>query len=246
MPGLKEREKFILGAVVKEYIDEAQPIGSKFLADNYGLGLSSATIRFSLQRLTEEGYLCQPHTSAGRIPTDKGYRFFIDELMKFAPLGFKEENLIKSFLGESDDDVELDALAFKKKLIKIMAEISKDLVMVSSLRENDIYYDGILNLFRKPEFQDVKQIKGIFKIMENFTNHLENLLGEITDRAKESRVFIGRENPFYEADDYSIIISSSKLLKRESDVFAILGPKRMDYNKNISLLNFVSDLEHAQ
>lgn len=231
--------------VVEEYINEGEPISSKFLVAKYNFKLSPATIRFELQRLTEDGYLYQPHTSAGRVPTDKGYRFFIDELMKPFSLELCDSGLIKSIFEKAESDMEADV--FNKELIKIMAQISKDLVMAGSLNDNEVYYDGVLNLFQKPEFRETRQIQGIFEMVESFKNNLEEFWGDIENLVGDARVFIGKENPFYKAEDYSIIISkvefSKEKSKEESGILAILGPKRMRYNKNISLLNFISGFE---
>lgn len=79
---LSERQKIILGLVIQEFVDQAQPIGSKFIVDRYNLDFSSATVRNELSILAEEGLLRQPHTSAGRIPTEEGYRYFVQELMR--------------------------------------------------------------------------------------------------------------------------------------------------------------------
>jgi heat-inducible transcriptional repressor len=81
MKQLNERQKLILGLVVQEYVESAQPVGSKHVVDHYGLDVSSATVRNEMAELTEKGYLRQPHTSAGRVPTEEGFRFFVGELM---------------------------------------------------------------------------------------------------------------------------------------------------------------------
>jgi len=261
---LKEREKAILRAVIGEYIKEAQPIGSNFLAEKFKLGLSPATIRAELQKLTEDGYLLQPHTSAGRVPTDKGYRFFIKELMDPCFLANKEAGLIKSFIEDSKNEADNDAAYFNRRLVKIMSEISDDLVVAATPEEGGFSYEGFLNLFQKPEFQEVDSIRGVFKMMENFKSHLGDFFDEETDSGMIPKVFVGKENPFYEGDDYSIIVSrcdfsffpferadnkknnrgTSKRKGKKSDVLAIFGPKRMEYNKNISLLDFISKLDH--
>ena len=81
MPKLTERQEFLLGLIVREYVETVQPIGSKTLVDRYSLNFSSATTRNDMQSLTEEGYLRQPHTSAGRVPTEDGYRYFVQRLL---------------------------------------------------------------------------------------------------------------------------------------------------------------------
>jgi transcriptional regulator of heat shock response len=260
---LSERGKTILRVAIGEYIKEAQPIGSNFLVKNYNLGLSSATIRAELQKLTEDGYLLQPHTSAGRVPTDKGYRFFINELMEPKSLANKESVKIKSFLKEKKGELESDIPSFNKNLAKIMSEISGDLVVTAGPSEESFFYEGVLNLFQKPEFQEVERIRGMFKMIENFRSRMDRCFDESDDFVDSPRVFIGKENPFYDGEDYSIIVSrcdlpllpgeendgqkaggTSKRKKKKSEVVAILGPKRMEYNRNISLLDFISKLDH--
>jgi heat-inducible transcriptional repressor len=86
MPELTDRQKTILLLIIRDYIESAQPIGSKRLAEHYHLRLSSATIRNEMGALTEMGYLRQPHTSAGRVPTEEGYRFFVSQMMNQAEL----------------------------------------------------------------------------------------------------------------------------------------------------------------
>ena len=83
---LAERKKKILSAVIESYINTGEPIGSKALINETGLEVSSATVRNDLADLTNKGYLVQPHTSAGRIPTLQGYRYYIDNLMKITPV----------------------------------------------------------------------------------------------------------------------------------------------------------------
>jgi heat-inducible transcriptional repressor len=90
---MDERKKRILQAIIDDYIDTAEPIGSRTIARKHELGLSSATIRNEMSDLEEMGYLAQPHTSAGRVPSDKGYRLYVDELMQVRELEFEEINL---------------------------------------------------------------------------------------------------------------------------------------------------------
>ncbi|HEX6033496.1 MAG TPA: hypothetical protein VFY83_03640, partial [Anaerolineales bacterium] len=86
MPELTERQKTLLLLIIRDYIESAQPVGSKRLAEHYHINLSSATIRNEMAALTEMGYLRQPHTSAGRVPTEEGYRYFVSQMMNQAEL----------------------------------------------------------------------------------------------------------------------------------------------------------------
>src|SRR3982751_3738135 len=95
LPNMEIRHQKILAAIVKEYSETANPVGSKEIVDRYGLRVSSATIRNDMAELERAGYISQPHKSAGRVPTDKGYRFFINELMRRFELSEKERKLLR-------------------------------------------------------------------------------------------------------------------------------------------------------
>ena len=100
---LEERKLEVLRAVIEDYIATEEPVGSKALAERHHLGVSPATIRNDMALLEEEGYIAQPHTSAGRVPTDKGYRLFVDRLAALKPLSTAERRAIASFLEGAVD-----------------------------------------------------------------------------------------------------------------------------------------------
>ncbi len=91
MQALTERQETILGLIIHQYIDAAQPVGSRWLVDKYQLGVSPATVRNEMAHLTQSGFLRQPHTSAGRIPTEKGYRYFVRSLIGETELPVNEK-----------------------------------------------------------------------------------------------------------------------------------------------------------
>ena len=95
MPNLTDRQQKLLILVIRDYIETAQPVGSKHLVARYRLDLSSATIRNEMSALTEMGYLRQPHTSAGRVPTEEGYRYFVQHLLPDQPLAPTDQRMIQ-------------------------------------------------------------------------------------------------------------------------------------------------------
>jgi heat-inducible transcriptional repressor len=103
---LDDRKASILRAIVAEYIDTAQPVGSGHLARSAGVEVSAATIRNEMAALEREGYLAQPHTSAGRVPTEKGYRFFVDSLDAPGPLGPSQRHQVKQFFARAHGEIE--------------------------------------------------------------------------------------------------------------------------------------------
>src|SRR5574342_276187 len=106
MPELSERQKTLLLLIIRDYIDSGQPVGSKRLAEHYHLDLSSATIRNEMSVLTEIGYLRQPHTSAGRVPTEEGYRYFVSQLMYKVDLPEPVKNTILHQFHQSRADID--------------------------------------------------------------------------------------------------------------------------------------------
>src|SRR5437868_8549891 len=110
VPGLNERERRILEAVIQTYVETAQPAGSRSLAHKFGLGVSPATIRNTMSDLEEKGYLFHPHTSAGRVPTDLAYRLYVDSLMRRQPLSARERVDIRRQLESGGEGAAIEHL----------------------------------------------------------------------------------------------------------------------------------------
>lgn len=122
---LDDRKRAVLQAIVADYVHRREPVGSKALVERHQLGVSPATIRNDMAVLEEEGYIAAPHTSAGRIPTDKGYRLFVDQLVTLQPLSSSQRRAIHTFLAEPadlDDAVE--------RTVRLLAQLTKQLAVV--------------------------------------------------------------------------------------------------------------------
>ena len=122
---LDERKAAILRAVVEEYIDTAQPVGSAHVVRSTGVQVSSATVRNDMATLEQEGYLRQPHTSAGRVPTDQGYRVFVDRLSQVKPMSAAERRAIGSFL---DGAVDLDDVM--QRSVRLLAQLTRQVALI--------------------------------------------------------------------------------------------------------------------
>lgn len=145
---LTERERIILNCIVESYVQTANPVGSRFLAKAFKLGISPATIRNVMNDLEEMGYLSQPHISAGRIPTDKGYRFYVDGLMLFQTLKKKERDTILNMLRK----VSIDVSEILEASSKVLGQVSSQLGVVLAPR----FYQGI---FQKIELVSISERK---------------------------------------------------------------------------------------
>jgi transcriptional regulator of heat shock response len=224
---ITDRQKLILRNVIREYVDSACPVSSQLLQREYDLGLSPATIRAELQELENKGFLSQPHTSAGRVPTDKGYRFFVNELVNYS-----EER-------KNDDLFELekalkntrDAFKVFRSLAKNIASKTEGLVIGYDQSEDHLYKEGWSRILKEPEFKNPETCVDLAEIVDLLEDDIRSYKGR-----GEVEIYIGDENPFHKNKNFSLILSN---LNTEEDniVFGIIGPKRMLYDKNIQLVN---------
>lgn len=123
--GSKERRLEVLRAIVQDYVGTREPVGSKTIVERHGLGVSPATVRNDMAYLEEQGYISQPHTSAGRIPTDRGYRMFVDQISQLKPLSAAERNAIERFLGQA---VDLDDVL--ERTVRLMAQLTRQVAII--------------------------------------------------------------------------------------------------------------------
>src|SRR3954471_5030841 len=117
---LDDRKLEVLRAIVEDYVQTHEPVGSKALVERHRLGVSSATVRNDMAALEEDGYIAQPHTSAGRIPTDKGYRMFVDQLRDVKPLSAAERRAIQRFLTGA---IDLDDVV--SRTVRLLAQVTR-------------------------------------------------------------------------------------------------------------------------
>lgn len=232
--GLTERQKTILDALTREYVATAEPVASSELVQKYRLPYSPATVRGELLALDETGYLTQPHTSAGRIPTDKGYRFYINRLEGGDGLARGEEAAIRE-LRELDDPFE-----FMRQTSRLLAHLSRSFALAGFPEEVRFYKFGIREVMQEPEFADLR-------FMQEFSVLMDMVEDELTRRFDpeefmEPRVFIGHENPIREARHYGMIVFSLATPFEKENIIALIGPKRMDYAHNLSILRHFREL----
>ncbi len=223
---ISQRQEFILITLVKEYIKTAQPVSSGFLVDKYKLDISSATTRNEMAELESLNYIYQPHTSAGRVPTPKAYEYYVDNCV----IGKQSKN--SSF--KSLDKVFSDSEDGFKKTAKAMAEISKNAVFWA-FHKNDLYYTGVSNLFIQPEFRQSDVVCDISIVIDR----MEEIISDIFDNLKMGEnIFIGEQNPF---GNFLSSVLLKYNYKKHSSIIGILGPVRMDYDKNLGLIRFLKN-----
>lgn len=234
---ITERQKAILFAIIEEYAEMAAPVGSVTLAKLFNV--SSATIRAEMGKLEEMGLVAQPHTSAGRIPTDAGYRLYVNSL---AEQGNEQINAI--------DDKIIDRGAHALE-VRVNSQSRADFAIrgaVDSLVEltgnlglatigDQLYLAGISRLFTQPEFMDNSRVQSVAKLLDN----LEPWLREAAP-GKPLNIFIGQENPIGKTSGVSLIISKFRSPFSDKSYIGVLGPTRQNYSRVMSLVRHAGNM----
>ena len=231
---MEDRHKKILSAIVEEYTKTALPVGSKILQEKYGFSVSSATIRNDMSELEKSGFLHQPHTSAGRIPTDKGYRFFVEKVMPEQRLSIPEQKKLQTELLK----LKAQNTRLTRTAAKLLSSLSGNLA-ISGLR-SDLHDFGISEILSEPEFQSLDEFTRVAEVLDYLDENIDAILKEVKDG--ETKIFIGKENPIKEISNCSMIVSPYRTESGERGILALIGPKRMKYAKNKSLLDYVKKL----
>lgn len=224
------RRKEILSATIHFYIKKATPISSELLAQRFDF--SSATIRNVLAELEDMGYLIHTHTSSGRVPTDKGYRYYVDFLLSQKEPTEREKRTIR---GEYHQSLGLDELL--EKTAKVLSQFTHQPgISTKCISSDTLYLKGLSLIFEQPEFQDIKKARKIFEILEERDKLWEIIYRDVEEDIK---VYIGKELGYPQIEACSMIVSS---IGKESlkGRLAILGPQRMDYDYFIPMLKFIS------
>lgn len=225
---VSERQKDILNALVHEYVATAEPVSSGELVRKYRLPYSPATVRNEFFALNGLGFIEQPHTSAGRIPTDRGYRFFIEN----QELAERPERKIEQTLRPLADIT--DEFEFLRQASRAFAHLSGEFSMAGFSSRGIFYKSGLAEVLDDPEFADEGVASEFGELIDSLDEEIRNFFGEI--EFLEPRAFIGEENPIREAREYTMLVSRAHTPFGEEGTFAILGPRRMDYAKNLRLL----------
>ncbi len=326
---LDERKKKVLQAIVEEYINTAEPVSSNSLTNHYGLNCSSATIRNEMAELEKIGYLDKTHTSSGRIPSAKGYRYYVDELINDQAISLEEIKYISSKLETKVNEIEeltkitantisevthyttvsigpkttsqsieeikfvllgsrmmlavilTDTGLIKETIIKFDEDINEKQVETMNymfnnklkgqpietidrpleeylydemtysvnvikpvieqikkvLDEDKIYLEGANKSFDLPEFNSLEVAKNFVNILDT-----KELVSDMlnTGFAEDINVYIGEENQKEELKDFSVVTFKHKVNGKDLGTIGIIGPKRMDYSKVISVMKYIS------
>ena len=327
---LDNRKKKVLQAIVEEYINTAEPVSSNSLTSNHGLNCSSATIRNEMADLEKSGYLDKTHTSSGRITSEKGYRYYVDELLKEDDISLEEIKYISSKLETKVNEIEdltkiaantisevthyttvsigpkatsqiIEEIKFillgtrmmmaiiltdtgmvKETIIKFDEDITQKQVETMNymfnnklkgqpietidrpleeylydemtysvnvikpiieqikkvLKDEQIYLEGANKSFDLPEFNSLEVAKNFINVLDT-----KELVSDMLNSgfADDIHVYIGEENQKEELKDFSVVTFKHKVNGKDAGTIGIIGPKRMDYSKVISVMKYMID-----
>lgn len=242
---ITERQKQILFQVVEEYAETASPVGSVTMAKLFKV--SPATIRAEMARLEALGLVAQPHTSAGRVPTDAGYRFYVNQIsnsiggvLEFAD-DLEKRELKKRSLerGVHALQVRVNSQSRADAAIRRAVDVLVDLTGNLGLATigGQLYLSGISRLFTQPEFINTDRVQAVAKLLDN----LEPWLMEAAP-GEPLNIFIGQENPIGRNSQVSLIISKFRSPFSDRSYIGVLGPTRQDYLKVMSLVKYAGNM----
>jgi heat-inducible transcriptional repressor len=225
---MTERQKLILAAIIEQHAEIAAPVGSVMLAKLFGV--SSATIRSEMARLEEMGLIEQPHTSAGRVPTDTGYRFYVNTLNE-AHADEPQKVLLDRSARAIDARVHGSDRADRaiRSAVDSLVELTQNLGIATI--GDELYMSGIGNLFSQPEFLQGNHAQAVARLLDN----LEPWLREAAPN-EPLNVYIGAENPIGKTSGATLIISRFRSPYSDNSYIGVLGPTRQSYAKVMRLV----------
>ncbi len=231
---LTERQIKIIKAVVEEYTDTAQPVGSDTIDKKYNLGVSPATIRNEMARLEDLGYLIQPHTSAGRIPTSQAIKLYVSELMKAEDLPVTEEVEIKERIWDIRDQLE----HLLQESARLLSE-KTHAIGLALTESGALYSSGYANLLSLPEFFDIDTTRTVLHLIESHPQILELLRHSSPNQPVH--LLVGEDLGSQYLHHCALVYTDFQAGKQKGYV-GVVGPARLNYPRTLPLIEHLHDL----
>ncbi len=236
---LTERQEDILFAIIEEYAEVATPVGSVTLAKLFDV--SSATVRAEMARLEEMGFIAQPHTSAGRVPTDAGYRYYVNTLSEADSRAKTTDSLKDKPVERGNRVLEIRVSSQTRADYAIRGAVDSLVELTGNLGlatiGEQLYIAGISKLFTQPEFMDSERVQAVAELLDN----LEPWLREAAP-GQPLNIFIGQENPIGKSSQVSLIISRFRSPYSDQSYIGVLGPTRQNYGRVMALVRHAGDI----
>lgn len=235
MPELTERQLQILKAIIEEYIETAEPVGSETLDKKYNLGVSPATIRNEMVKLTSTGYLRQVHTSAGRTPTSMSLKLYVGKLMKTKELSVAEEVTVKQKIWD-----------YRAEMDKLLREATKALakqtgtMSLAATDEGDIYSSGVGNILDMPEFFDIDVTKHLLETLDDYT-YWWGIISELAQTGNPLAILLGEDlHRRFLSECGGVFIRFSS--PTHKGAIGVVGPYRLDYSRIVPIVTYMGGL----
>jgi transcriptional regulator of heat shock response len=235
MGSLGERQAAVLRAVVADYIRTGDPVGSATVAARHRMRVSAATIRNDMASLEDLGFLHQPHTSSGRIPTDRGYRFYVDALPGREALPSRWRRSIDGFFGQPPPDPQ----EVIRGAALLLSRITRYGAVAQPPRSTHVVVMGTANIASEETFERRETVRGLLEILEEERDVLDLLRRLVAGSGVVVR--IGAENPISALHEVSVVAAPYGGRGRMLGAIAVLGPTRMHYRQSISTVSSVAE-----
>ncbi len=229
---LNPRQAQILAAIVREYSLRPEPVASEEINAKYKLGVSSATVRNEMIALERAGYIQQPHTSAGRVPTDLGYRYFVNELMQSFELSLKEQSILRQQLLQ----LQAQSQELGRNIARLLSQKTEQAAF--ALLPDEASSAGLAHILQNSNLAKKETVEAV-QFFENIDAHAGQMLQKFF-KEKPAALIGGKEHHLAPLQNYSLIVSKVALPSGEKGMIGILGPKAMRYDKNLKLVEYVA------
>ena len=235
MSDLTDRQKDLLKAIIELHVKTGEPVGSENIEKEVNLGVSPATIRIEMVRLTEMGYLRQPHTSAGRVPTSMGFRLFVGELMKERQLSVTAEVSIKEKMWQQRYKQE----RLLKEAVKALADRC-DMLGLATDNEGLVYYAGAANILDWPEFYDIDVTRFVLSLFDE-NPRLKEIMGKAVG-SDPVHILFGEDMEFEYLRPTSFVFTRYEMDLEKEGVIGVIGPARMNFALVLPYVKYVRNL----
>jgi heat-inducible transcriptional repressor len=236
MVDLTERQKALLKAIIEQYIENAEPVGSEVIERKFDLGVSPATIRNEMVKLTEAGFLKQPHTSAGRIPTSLGFRTYIQELMKEKQLPVSAEVSIKEKMWQGRYQYDM----LLREAVKALAERCDMLGLAIDDINGQVYWAGASRILDWPEFYDIDVARFVLSLFDEVPT-LQQIIGKAVG-PDPMHILFGEELGFENLGSTGFVFTRYEVAEGKGGVIGVIGPARMNFQVVLPYVKYIRDM----
>jgi len=231
---LTERELKILQTIITDFISNAEPVGSRTLSKLLDMDISPATIRNEMSDLEDMGYLYHPHTSSGRVPSDKAYRLYVNSLMEKYELAQAEKQRIKRELRAHMEELELTV----RHASELLSEITNltSFATVGDMRDMNLFLRGMTRIFAHPEYNSIDRARSFLEMVDN----RDTLASELAAREEGLTIRIGNENSERIIPGTSIITATYRVDGYKVGALGVIGPTRMRYSEITGVIEYMA------